>query len=42
MPDRPRRFDAVLFDMDGVLVDSEHRWNEVRRAYAAQRGRPWT
>jgi len=41
MPDPDRRFDAVLFDMDGVLVDSEHRWNDVRRAYAAARGKPW-
>jgi beta-phosphoglucomutase-like phosphatase (HAD superfamily) len=37
-----RRFDAVLFDMDGVLVDSEPWWNEVRVAFAGRLGLPWT
>jgi len=33
--------DAVVFDMDGVLIDSEPVWEEVRRALVAERGGRW-
>jgi HAD superfamily hydrolase (TIGR01509 family) len=32
---------AVIFDLDGVLIDSEPMWDAVRRDLAAQAGRPW-
>jgi HAD superfamily hydrolase (TIGR01509 family) len=32
---------AVVFDLDGVIVDSEHVWDEARRRLAAERGLPW-
>jgi HAD superfamily hydrolase (TIGR01509 family) len=32
---------AVVFDLDGVLVDSESLWDGARRDLAAAAGRPW-
>ena len=33
--------EAVIFDLDGVLVDSEHLWDEVREELARERGGRW-
>jgi HAD superfamily hydrolase (TIGR01509 family) len=33
--------EAVVFDLDGVLIDSEERWDEARRALALERGLSW-
>lgn len=33
---------AVVFDLDGVIVDSEHVWDEARQQLAAERGGRWT
>ena len=33
--------EAVVFDMDGVLVDSEEIWDEARRKLALERGLAW-
>ncbi|HEX3649046.1 MAG TPA: HAD family phosphatase [Pseudonocardiaceae bacterium] len=32
---------AVIFDLDGVLVDSEPVWEDVRRAVVAEHGGRW-
>lgn len=32
---------AVVFDMDGTLTDTEHVWDTVRRGLAAAEGLPW-
>jgi len=34
--------EAVVFDLDGLLVDSEPHWNEARRQIAIERGKDWT
>jgi HAD superfamily hydrolase (TIGR01509 family) len=33
---------AVVFDLDGVLVDSEQLWDSARRELVAERGGTWT
>lgn len=34
--------EAVIFDMDGVLVDSEVYWHLSREEFARSRGKQWT
>jgi HAD superfamily hydrolase (TIGR01509 family) len=34
--------DAVVFDLDGLLLDSEHLWDEVREELARERGGHWS
>jgi HAD superfamily hydrolase (TIGR01509 family) len=33
--------DAVIFDLDGLLIDSESVWDEARRQYVAEHGGTW-
>ncbi|RSN52190.1 MULTISPECIES: HAD family hydrolase [Actinomadura] len=33
--------EAIVFDLDGVLIDSEPVWEDVRRAYVAELGGRW-
>ena len=33
--------EAVVFDLDGVIVDSEHVWDAAREALARERGGRW-
>jgi HAD superfamily hydrolase (TIGR01509 family) len=36
-----RQIQAVVFDLDGVLIDSEQLWDEVREQLARERGGNW-
>ena len=33
--------EAIVFDLDGVLVDSEPVWERIRRGLVAERGGHW-
>ncbi|WP_191269158.1 HAD family hydrolase [Nocardiopsis terrae] len=37
-----RRLQAVLFDMDGTLIESEHLWGEAEAELVAELGGVWT
>jgi len=39
LPGRP--IEVVVFDLDGVIVDSEEIWDEARRDLARERGFSW-
>ncbi len=42
MPSATTGLRAVVFDLDGVLVDSEHLWEEMWSRYADRHGATWT
>src|SRR5271169_2333491 len=41
-PGRARMIEAVLFDLDGVLIDSERAWAGAREQLVRERGGTWS
>ena len=33
--------DTVIFDLDGVIIDTEEVWNDVRHEFAEAHGGHW-
>lgn len=33
--------ETVIFDLDGVIIDTEQEWNDVRREFAGRHGGHW-
>jgi HAD superfamily hydrolase (TIGR01509 family) len=42
MGSKRETIEAVVFDLDGLLLDSEHLWDEVREELTRERGGRWT
>jgi HAD superfamily hydrolase (TIGR01509 family) len=38
----PTDVDAVVFDLDGLLLESEQEWSAAKRALTSERGGTWT
>jgi HAD superfamily hydrolase (TIGR01509 family) len=39
---RPEPIEAVIFDLDGVLIDSEEVWERARRSFVVEHGGTYT
>jgi HAD superfamily hydrolase (TIGR01509 family) len=41
-PAKPQDVSAIIFDLDGVLLESEQVWSAVKRELSLERGGVWT
>jgi len=39
---KPAGVEAVVFDLDGLLLESEQEWSAAKREFTAERGGTWT